>query len=143
MAPVHSKFSRHNSGSSGDPDISFNALAPQESWPVPPRSKNRPVPVPVPTRRDPATSAFSGALPPGQNSRRPHLAIHPAFLDQEPRYPHGSDDRRSPSYISISDGSDEPDTELTTLRKENVRLKTECENLKGQVTGLTYVYYLI
>ena len=143
MAPAYSKFSRPDFGSSDDQEISFNALAPQESWPVPPRFKNRPVPIPVPTRRDPATSAFSGAPSSGQNSRRPHLAIHPTFLDQEPRYPHASDDRCSPSHISISDDSDESGTELTKLRKENVQLKTECENLKGQVTGLTYVHYLI
>ena len=140
MAPAHSKPSRLDYYSPDDSDVSFNTLVPQDAWLLPPRSKNRPVTVPIPTSRNPA---LSGAAPTRQNSRHPDFAIDPT-LDQTSYRARVSEDRRSPSYISISsDSSDETGTELNSLREENDRLKVECGNLRGQVTGLTYVSYLL
>lgn len=100
----------------------------------------------------PTPAGYNDSPPrfPGNNSRRPGLDIWlgnsgAAGFHSPRRHTRAPEDRsqshisvssedRPHSYISVS--SDNPNKELAELRKENMYLKVERDQLRGQITAL-------
>ena len=114
-----------------------------ELWTTSLPSKNRS----VPTGYHPDISPVSGSAtingavsryPGATGSLRPSgFTAAGSYQRPRPRPTQVPNDLRSRSIISIS--SDDPgavDVELTELRKENMELKIECGQLRGQIIGL-------
>jgi hypothetical protein len=104
----------------------------EEHYPTTPLSKMHSGPR---TGRNPSVSSRPRSVLVDEN-RRPILSRPSGSAGYRQRS-RASEDRRSHSYIEIS--SDEPNAteiELTTLRKENKRLKIHCARLEGQIIAL-------
>ena len=140
--PAFSKFAPSGYVSPAEDDLSVFGLGSPTTWSPPPLSNNRS----GPAGYDFGPSRAPQATPVNRNSRRTNLAAPFYHTGSAPSFNQNrvSEDRRTHSHISISSDNPSPtELELTNLREENDKLKVECGNLRGQITGLWYVPSLL